>query len=87
MTDTAVELSDVQGIIRRGYGDMHHACFLLLQIQDPTATRRWLGDLIGAITDGNEKPPEGRLNIAFTYGGLESLGLEPELLAGFSREF
>ncbi len=87
MTDTTVELSDVQGIIRRGYGDMHHACFLLLRIRDATATRRWLDDLIGGITDGNEKPPEGRLNIAFTYDGLESLGLEQELLDGFSREF
>ena len=87
MTDTAIELTNVQGIIRRGYGDMHHACFLLLRIRDLAATRRWLVDLIGAITHGNEKPPEGRLNLAFTYEGLESLELEQELLDGFSREF
>ena len=82
-----INLDDVQGIIRRGYGDMHHACFLLLHIRDPAAAGSWLGGLVGAITTGKEKPPEGRLNIAFTHEGLEILGLEQELLDRFSREF
>ncbi len=82
-----LDLGDVQGIIRRGYGDMHHACFVLLRVQDVAAAKAWLGDVIGQITSGEEKPPDGRLNIAFTYAGLEVLGLAREDLAAFSREF
>ena len=82
-----LELDDMQGLIRRGYGDMYHASFLLLEITDAGAARRWLAGLDGAITDGDNKPPYGRLNIAFTYSGLERLGLEKAALDGFSREF
>lgn len=87
VTDSRIDLGDVQGIIRRGYGDMAHARFLLLQIHDPGGAKRWLRDLVGNLTDGLDKPPEGRLNIAFTYDGLGLLGLESEALAAFSREF
>ena len=82
-----LELDDIQGIIRRGYGDMCHASFLLLEITDAGASKSWLAGLDGAITHGENKPPDGRLNIPFTYAGLERLGLEKTALDGFSREF
>ena len=65
-----LELNDIQGIIRRGYGDMYHACFVLLEITDAGAAKHWLRELVGAITDGENKPPEGRLNIAFTFAAI-----------------
>ena len=82
-----LELDDIQGIIRRGYGDMNHASFLLLEIIDAGAAKRWLAGLDRAITDGENKPADGRLNIAFTHAGLEKLGLEKAALDGFPREF
>jgi Dyp-type peroxidase family len=82
-----LELDDIQGIIRRGYGDMYHACFVLLEITDAGAAKRWLRELAGAITDGENKPPEGRLNIAFTCAGLERLGLDGKVIRGFSQAF
>jgi Dyp-type peroxidase family len=87
MTNGPLDLGDVQGIIRRGYGDLWHARFLLLRITDPEAARGWLGGVIGEVTNGLEKPADGRLNIAFTNEGLDLLGLDPDVLAGFSREF
>ena len=82
-----LELDDIQGIIRRGYGDMYHANFLLLEITDAEPAKRWLAGLDGTITDGENKPPDDRLNIAFTYAGLDQLGLENAVLDSFSREF
>ncbi len=82
-----LKLDDIQGIIRRGYGDMYHANFLLLEITDAEPAKRWLAGLDGTITDGENKPPDDRLNIAFTYAGLDQLGLENAVLDGFSRDF
>ena len=84
---SALDLADVQGIIRRGYGDMFHACFVLLEVVDGAAARRWVAVLADEITDAVVKPPAGRVNVAFTHGGLQALGLPGAVLDGFSREF
>jgi Dyp-type peroxidase family len=84
---TKLALNDIQGIIRRGYGDMRHACFVLLKIGDAASARPWLELQADAITDGEHKPPEGRLNLAFTCAGLAKFGLHEAVLRGFSREF
>ena len=35
----SVELDDVQGLVRFGYGHLTEACFLLLRVKDPAAAR------------------------------------------------
>jgi Dyp-type peroxidase family len=84
---SAPDFADVQGIVRRGYGDMAHACFLLLEVLDGAAARRWVATLADQVTNALVKPPEGRLNVAFSHAGLEALGLSRATLDGFSREF
>jgi Dyp-type peroxidase family len=81
------ELEDIQGIIVRGYGSLKGAYFVMLHIQDAAATRRWLGEL--AVRSGASRPTESDtcVNIAFTYPGLEKLGLDREALVTFSGEF
>lgn len=79
------ELTDVQGIITRGYAELAGACFLLLTVVDATSARRWLGGL--TITTAAEKPTVRALNVAFTYPGLRALGLPEEVAVGFSEEF
>jgi Dyp-type peroxidase family len=79
------ELSDVQGIITRGYVELAGACFLMLTIVDAAVARRWLASL--TITSGAEKPTVRALNIAFTYPGLRALGLPEDVAVGFSEEF
>lgn len=86
MTGPAPDLGDVQGLLRRGYGTMPHASFLLLRVTDPAAARRWLGDLCADITTAGEELGGDATNVAFTYAGLEALGLERDALHGLPRE-
>jgi len=83
----ALELTDIQGIILRGYGSLRGACFVLLAVDDPGATKRWLGEL--DLRSGQTRPSAADtcVNIAFTYGGLARLGFSSDSLAMFAGEF
>ena len=87
MSGTSVDFSDVQGILRFGYRRLTEASFLLLRIRDVAAARRWLRT--APVTDAVERAsaPPTALQIAFTYPGLERLGLPRAALDGFAVEF
>jgi Dyp-type peroxidase family len=82
-----LDLTDIQGIIVRGYGSLRGARFVLLGIRDAAAARRWLGAL--DIRSGESRPNESDtcVNVAFTHAGLEKLGVYPDALAMFAGEF
>jgi Dyp-type peroxidase family len=83
----ALDLQDIQGLIRGGYGNLKAAHYILLEIGNPRPAKIWLSTLADAITNGQAKPEKKALNVAFTYAGLRKLGLEPDVLAMFSNEF
>ena len=70
-----------------GYGDLHCACYVLLQVADKTAARHWIGQLADQIATGERPQKVAAVNLAVTYRGLEKLGLDKEALDGFSRPF
>ncbi len=78
-------LGDVQGIVVRGYGKLPSASFLLLEIREPSAARRWLETL--DVTRGDRDPVDRALNVALTHAGLAAIGLPPKALDQFSDEF
>src|SRR5437773_2367742 len=80
-----LDLSDIQGLIIRGYGNLRVACYILLEITSPQAAKTWLSPL--TLTNGEARPEEHALNVAFTYTGIKKLGLDPTILAMFSNEF
>ncbi|MGB0124243.1 MAG: hypothetical protein WBP63_12465, partial [Silvibacterium sp.] len=84
---SAVDYSDIQGLVRFGYGALSEACFLLLNIRDARAARSWL--LSAPVSTAVEltRPPETVLQVAFTREGLHALGVADDVLAGFSAEF
>lgn len=86
MTET-LDFEDIQGLLAHGYGNLKAACFVLLQIGDPTSVKAWLRSTADAVTTAHAKPKDYSLNIAFTYSGLSKLGLSSDLLAMFSTEF
>jgi Dyp-type peroxidase family len=86
MADT-LEVEDMQAIIIRGYGNLRAASYILLAIDNATTVRTWLSRLANEITAGQAMPQDSALNIAFTYTGLQKLGLAPEVIAMFSNEF
>ena len=80
-----MELSDIQGILVRGHGDLKAAAFLMLHFDDVALVRPWLASL--PITSAEEKPPELRQQIAFTYPGMVKLGIRDADCPGFRPEF
>jgi hypothetical protein len=86
-----LDLSDVQGLVVRGY-TMPTARHLLLRVDSAPAARALLGSLVDGTpgrpqvttaTPWTEKP-ESCLNVAVTAAGLQALGVPP---AGFPAEF
>jgi Dyp-type peroxidase family len=82
-----LELDDIQGLIARGYPDLKAAAYVLLQIDDPGAARRWLANLTDQVTPATAHPADTALNIASARTGLERLGLAPDTISQFSNEF
>ena len=91
---TAFNPADVQGNILRGYR-RPHVRYLMLEVSDPTAARRWLTAILSGA-DGvpqitSEEPwetkPDTGFNIGLTYQGLRALGAPAASLASFPTEF
>jgi Dyp-type peroxidase family len=81
------QLSDVQGVLLRGYGRLRGARFLLLAVRDPTAARRWLGALDIRSAESNPGDADTAVNVALTPTGLAAFGFDAATLATFPREF
>jgi deferrochelatase/peroxidase EfeB len=86
-TAPAIELEDIQGLVRFAYKHHTEAVFLLLRVTDRAAARAWLGR--AAITDSvtREHPPNTALQVALTSEGLRALGVAEEIIDSFSLEF
>ncbi|GAA3029214.1 hypothetical protein GCM10020000_02210 [Streptomyces olivoverticillatus] len=82
-----LELDDIQGLVARGYSSLKAASFLMLEISDPQAARRSLGQLALRVTDGRSEPAATAVNVAFTSDGLRRLGVETPGIDGFPEEF
>jgi len=87
MKGRTVDYSDVQGLLRFGYGKMTEASYALLRVKNATAARRWLGNAKVTSAVRMDSPPTSALQIAFTADGLKALEVAPEAIAGFSAEF
>src|SRR5262245_56646983 len=91
-----MNLADIQGLVFRSYRRLPHASYVLLRFRrNPDAVRFWLAafadkERIDSAVPKESGPacsPDVRLNIAFTYQGLEALGLHRDALATFPMEF
>lgn len=80
-------LSDVQGVIARGYGRLRGARFVLLALPQRRAARQWLASLPVQSAQLQPAATDTAVNVAFTPSGLAALGLDPTALGSFSREF
>jgi Dyp-type peroxidase family len=82
-----LELKDIQGIIIRGYGSLDDTYFVLLKIEDVPAAKGWLAGLAEEVRNGETRPHEPVVNLAFTFQGLQRLGLGEDIMSQFAREF
>ena len=78
---------DIQGNILRGYASHCHAAYLLARIGDPASARALLARLVKDQRIATERDWDGwpatRLNVGFTYPGLERLGADLETFAPY----
>ncbi|MEO1049857.1 MAG: Dyp-type peroxidase [Bacteroidota bacterium] len=90
-----IEFEDIQGFVLSGYDDlMQSACYLLLQIKDAGNAKSWMDSMASKIdnegkglSSSQSHEPNNRVNLAFTPSGLKALGINEEVLKGFSSEF
>ena len=90
------DLADLQGNILRGYTKKPHVRYLILEVANRGAARRWLAASISGrdhgvpqITTGNwgAAKPDTCFNIGLTYEGLRALGTPSSSLEMFPNEF
>lgn len=86
-TPKAFEFCDLQALLRFGHGKLTDTCFMLLDIADAHAAKRWLKLAPVSRAEASDPPPDTALQIAFSAGGLRALGLGANVLDGFSDEF
>src|SRR5260370_4479917 len=87
MTQSEVDYSDVQGLVRFGYKLMKEASYVLLRVKDVGAARSWLRTAPVTSAIAVSPPPSTALQVAFTAAGLKALRVPDPVLAGFPSEF
>ncbi len=83
----AVDFTDMQGLLRFGYGKLKAAEFLLLEVADVAAARAWLRSAPVSTAEYLEAPPRTALQVAISAAGLRALGVEADIVAGFPQPF
>jgi len=84
---STVDMDDVQGLVRFGHGHLSEMAFILLQVNDPGAARRWLAQVPVTSARSKSPLPESALQLAFTASGLTALGVSQSTVMAFSEEF
>jgi Dyp-type peroxidase family len=85
----SIDLADIQGNVLRGYS-YPTAAYIFLRIDDVARGKALLARMLDRITTGEPWDGDGpatAIQLAFTYAGLERLGVPAELLATFPDEF
>ena len=82
-----LEEADIQGYIVRGYKNMMYSRYVLLHVGDAAAAKAFIKNISGGITNVTHYPKSNCLNLAFTAQGLKALGMAPENIDNFHREF
>ncbi len=83
-----IDLDDIQGNVLRGY-TLPAAAYLFLRIVDVEAAWRLMIRMLPHVMTAEtwSERPGSAMNVAFTYAGLERLGLPETILASFPPVF
>ncbi len=83
-----IELDDIQGNVLRGY-TMPAAAYLWLRIVDVAEARALMRRMLPQVVTAApwSEAPATAMNVAFTFAGLQALGLDDDVLASFPEVF
>src|SRR5690606_25191950 len=86
---TESDVASIQGNILTGYRQVSRGRFLLVRLPDDAELRSNALTHLAAIVTTEKTASESVVthNVAFTFSGLSNLGLSPELLSRFPKEF
>jgi len=84
---SGIEQSEIQGLLRSGYGSLRSASYLLLRVADRAAAKKWLGEARVTTYANLNSRVDTALQIGFTAAGLRALGLSEAALGEFAPEF
>jgi len=85
---TAHDRKDIQGLLVYGYAQLKAAYFIIFEIKEVTAFKKWLAAT--SFHTSEKSPDKSCLNIAFTAKGLAALVGDESLIAkenGFDQSF
>ena len=83
-----LELSDIQGMLTRGYAKLNNTAYVMLKVTDRSKAIQWLKDLLPFVDSGDHTVKrEKTLHLAFAPKGLLALGLHPDNLNKFPNTF
>jgi Dyp-type peroxidase family len=86
---TDIDLADIQGNVLRGY-TFPKAAYLFLRIDDVERARALMARTLTGVATAEpwqDGPPATATHAAFTYAGLQRLGVPAEILASFPDDF
>jgi Dyp-type peroxidase family len=88
VADPAYDEHEVQGGILTPFGGIRQGALLLMTVRDADAARKFV-ELLDLHFEGDGDAPIGGFfrTIAFTQNGLERIGLDPDVLKYFPKEF
>src|SRR5260370_35503858 len=86
-TGAAVELDDIQGLVRFAYKHHTEAVFLLLLVKDAGAARVWLAQVAVTSAITQDPVPGTALPVGWTSNRLCPLGVADDVIKAFSSQF
>jgi deferrochelatase/peroxidase EfeB len=84
---TGFEQTEIQGLLRSGYGGLRSASYLLLRVSDKAHAKKWLSEVKVTTYADLDTHVNTALQIGFTAAGLRAMGLSEDALAEFAAEF
>lgn len=83
-----LDLSDIQGMLTRGYSKHNHTAYVMLKVQDGVKGRLWLQNIMPLVDSGDHTvKKEKTVHLAFAPNGLLALGLHQDNLNRFPNTF
>src|SRR5260370_7612676 len=86
-TGAAVELDDIQGLVRFAYKHHTESVFLLLRVKDAGAARAWLAQVAVTSAITQDPVPGTALQVGLTTDGLRALGVSHDVINASSPQF
>lgn len=83
-----LDLSDIQGMITRGYASYFQTAYFFLKVKDASKAKQWIVETLPLVDSADHKKTTDRtLHLAFAADGLKALGLNGDNINTFPIAF